>query len=222
MTPESLARWRARHAAELASAAAFGELRQRLSAIVPAAPGLLDALSRAEQDELRHAGLCEQVVGPLPSKGSHPMPELPPPKSDALPVALVEHVVFLLCAGEAIAVAMLTHSALRATAPGVADLLRTIAVDESRHWQLGWDALDVLLPVLSPVERAEASQLAPLQAVMAVSAAERVPEAGVDGEAWGLLGSAEASRIARGVMRDVVGPRLARVGLWRPQPLQIQ
>jgi len=215
MTPEPLARWQARPAAERASARAFLDLAERLSPY-GTDPSLLDDLVAAAEDERRHAALCEQVLcrfGPV-STGS--VPTLPPARSTDAGVALVEHVVFLLCAGEAVASALLTEAALRASQPGIADLLRTIALDESRHWRLGWRVLHGLLPALPRNERAQAGRLAPHQAIRAVVAAERVPQPGPDGEAWGVLSPKVTSKVARQTMKEVIGPRLAEVGLWNP------
>ncbi|MCB9794666.1 MAG: ferritin-like domain-containing protein [Alphaproteobacteria bacterium] len=213
------ARWRRRTLAERASALEMCALAQRFEALNPRSPGVPRALRRAAEDERRHAGLCEQVLAQLglDSPPEHAArPALPPSESGDLPIALVEHVVFLLCAGESIAAAMLRAAAEGASAPGVAELLTGIAKDESGHAALGWAALDAALLTLSVPAQQAAAGPATRQALRAVVAASLVGPVDADSAAWGLLDEAQAQAIAQDVLRHGVAPELMRRGLWAP------
>lgn len=217
---QTVARWQARTRAEIASAGVMDQLADRYEAHVPDGAAVATALRRAAEDERRHAGLCREVLGLLgaPFDEEVPIPGLPASASGDLQLALLEHVVFLLVAGEAIAAAM-----LRAAVPGTAHLpvaarVATIADDEGRHARLGLVAADTLVAALDAEQRALAPQLVPPQVVRAVEAARRVGPMGPDGAAWGLLDGEQAFAIAKDVVVQHVGPALQSRGLWgRPR-----
>lgn len=213
------ARWRRRTLAERASAHEMEGLAQRFEALSPGSTRVPRALRRAAEDERRHAGLCAEVLDrlgvPLPPEGAA-RPTLPPSESGDLPIALVEHVVFLLVAGERIAASMLTEAAAQASAPGIPELLRQIAKDEAHHAALGWVALDAAMLTLSVPAQQVAAELATRQALRAVVAASMVGEVDEDSSRWGLLDPARAMAIARGGLQSHIAPGLQQRGLWRP------
>ncbi|MCB9665230.1 MAG: ferritin-like domain-containing protein [Alphaproteobacteria bacterium] len=215
--PTVRARWQARTRAEQASAHTMELLAARFEALVPERAGVATALRRTAADERRHQGLCAEVVTRLggDAEAGGPLPGLPPAEGEARG-ALMEHVVFLLCAGEAIAAAMLRVAAGAATAPGVTELLRGIAADEARHAALGWVALDAALDGLSAEARREAAPRLSRQVLRAVVAARAVGAAGPDGAAWGLLEGARAVEVAKQAVEAAVIPELVARGLWAP------
>lgn len=215
--PVVRARWLARTHAERGSAVAMDLIADRLASRLSGASRVVRAVERVGEDERRHAHLCEGVLTRLgvPVPASTELPSLPLTESGDFLVGLLENVVFLLCAGEAIAVPMLREAAARATAPGIAEVLSEIARDEARHAALGWVALDAVVAELSPEQVREAAQPASRQAVRAVLAARAVGDAGEHGAAWGLIDGERAFVLAKEVLKREVGPQLHARGLWR-------
>ena len=210
------ARWVARTRAELASSEVMQRLARRVEQQLPERPGLVQKLQLAALDEARHAAQCTEVLQALrePAPTTEGLPTLPEAESEDPAVSLLENAVFLLCAGEAIAAAMLEEARREATQPLVVQILAQIAEDEARHASLGWAVIDGLLPNLTPEARVEASSLARKQAIRAVVAAARVGSVDDDAAEWGVLSSERALEVAKGVLKTVVGPGLHARGLW--------
>lgn len=214
-TEETRRRWALRARAESASAVEMRALADRVEHYLPGSD-VVARLRAAAGDEAHHAALCDDVVDRLGPRVEVPAgsPGLPPVRSPDPLVGLLEQVTFFLCAGEAIASRLLVDASEVATVPGIPELLRGIAVDESRHWSIGWAVLDGLLPLTDIDQRAEAAKLLPAQAAQAVVAAESMQPAGADGEDWGLLPREKVSRGSREVLVKLVCPRLRKRGLW--------
>ena len=176
----------------------------------------------AGDDEARHAALCADVLTQLGAQvDPHtPNPGLPPTATPTPAGALAEQVVFLLCAGEAIATEVLLETAAVATAPGIAERLHAIARDEARHAALGWTVLDTLLDALDAPTRAALAAQTPRQATRAVLAYEAgSPEQpSPEVQAWGVRGRDEVKATARRVLATKVAPKLGARGLWAAKP----
>lgn len=195
-------------------------LADRLATLAPDAEGITRALRRAADDERRHHARCMEVLEmlgddqPLPERG----PSLPLSDSGDLRIGLLEHVAFLLCAGEAIAAKLLKAAAEGATVPEVVALLEEIAHDEKRHARLGWAVLDTVLALLDDEERALASTVVPRQVIRAAVAARAMGPADEHARAWGLLPGDEAFDIAKAVVSERIIPELRSRGVWASAP----
>lgn len=135
-------RWLADAAAEHASVAAFARIALQLLAL-GAPPHLVERAHRAALDEIRHARLCYTLASAYAGRALTP-------DAFPLPPALDMQVTFAElacesfrngCIGEAVAAAEAAWGAAHATEPVVADVLRTITADESRHAELSWEML---------------------------------------------------------------------------------
>jgi hypothetical protein len=137
--------WRVNAAMEAASIAAFAHLANDLLAIGAPAPLVAKAFDDA-QDEIRHAQLCYGLAAAIDGRalGAGPFPEAAWPGEGAPDVAsvarasLVEACV-LESASARVAAALEQRSDLP---PPIRALLATIAVDEARHAEHGWEILD--------------------------------------------------------------------------------
>ena len=133
--------WRDRMVHEHESAAVFtGLLPQLMEA--EAALDFKTVIVRSGLDELRHAGLCGQVVEYL---GGEPTAEANleiapvPQHTDCTPLeGVLRNVVFASCLSETVSMALLTSERERAEEPFVERVLRQLAGDESLHARLGW------------------------------------------------------------------------------------
>lgn len=222
-SPAVVARWHDRTANELASARTMASLADRVRDVL-GDHGVVVALRAAARDETRHAGLCAAVVTKLGGTppGSGDQQTLPPTAAADPVAALAEHVVFLLCAGEHLAGAVLEAQALDTVDVDVADTLRALAKDESHHGSLGWVVLDALLPHVTEAARAELPRQASVQALRALLAygAQTATDA-EDAAAWGAGGTGLAKVVRSAFGRDVV-PGLAARGLWAPPGPAVQ
>ena len=208
-----VARWQGRTRAERASAREMADIAHRVQAHLPDGSRWAAALERAAEDESRHARRCEAMLGQLGGVlDVHGEPGLPPTGEGTPLEGLLEHVVFLLCAGESIAAAMLAEAS-RGARPEVTLLLDGIRADEVRHGLLGWRLLDALLDAHGQPSPALAERCAK-QVLRAVVAAARVPPAGPEGRHWGLLSPDQAEAIAKATVIRHIGPALRQRGLW--------
>ncbi len=221
MTPEQREHLHARWAGRTRSEWASSQVMARLADEVQSATGdasLGDDLRRAADDEAHHGDLCVAVVqqlGPVPER-SGTLPGLPPARSADPAVALVERVLFLLVTGEAIASALLGQLA-QTCRDDLQPTIFRIAVDESRHAQLGWRVLDTLVGRLSPAQRAELVTHVPAVVGMGVASFRSQlttpwPELA---QQWGLADQGMTEAVARKVIATYVGPELGQRGLWQ-------
>lgn len=133
--------WRKRMVHEHESAAVFtGLVPQMMAAEAPL--DFKTVVTRCGLDELRHAGLCGQIVEFLGGTAeaeadleTHSLPEHP--DVDRFQAAL-RNVVFASCLSETVSMALLTAERERVEEPFIDRVLEQLAGDESLHARLGW------------------------------------------------------------------------------------
>jgi hypothetical protein len=130
--------------AEAASVPAFLCLAaELLHARAPLA--LVDRALDAAADEIRHARACAEIASRL--TGARVVPTAPPPprraalRGDALLTRLAAESWLDGCLNEGAAAARAARAATFARKPGASAVRGRIAVDETRHAELGWDVL---------------------------------------------------------------------------------
>lgn len=214
-----LTRWFCRryftHAARLeaSSVPTFERLARELAEV--GAPSCLVARARsAAADEVRHARTCIDLAA-----RHGPVPTLAPMPAEAERVRALGHPDLLVrlalesleegCLGEGFAAAAARHSAASARAPEVAEALRRLADDESRHAELAWDVLAFCLDQGGARTRAAVAAWTP--------ARSRVTSRGLRGgrstrhlAAEGLFVEAVPGALARAVTSSV-GARVSRL-----------
>tara|TARA_B100001750_G_scaffold209231_1_gene188783 strand:+ start:985 stop:2058 length:1074 start_codon:yes stop_codon:yes gene_type:complete len=139
--------WRAMAATEAASIAAFASLAQQLLA-VGAESLLVEWAHRDGLDEIAHARVCYEVAHSIDGRrrGAAPFPAaiLPPDRAPTFRT-LAEECLRESCVLEAASAhAAAALVAAPALDPGVREVLRTIAVDEARHAEHGWEMFRAL------------------------------------------------------------------------------
>jgi hypothetical protein len=197
------AHWLAIARSEHASVAAFSRVCLELME-VGAPPHLLEGCHRAALDEVRHARLALDVARSLgdPAWDLGPLSPVPfrvPTLREIAVDALLEG-----CLGEGAAAARASIAADRSHGP-VAQVLSTIAADETRHASLAWATVRWALQR----DRSLADSLR--EALELARAAHAVPPSADTDPALARLGVmtiAEAARIERDVLELVVCPVL--------------
>lgn len=149
--------WRKRMVNEHQSAAVFSQLLPQL--IEAQAP--LDwktSVLRMSMDELRHGGLCGDVVEALGAEAAveielspRPLPRHP----GCTPLErLMRNALFIGCLSETVAVALTTEERERTTEPLVRRVIDQIVADESLHARFGWAVVAEVAPELDDAARA--------------------------------------------------------------------
>lgn len=198
--------WLAIARAEHASVAAFARVSLELMA-VGAPPQLLEGCHRAALDEVRHARLALDVarslgdaswdLGPLPT-----VPTRVPTLRELAVDALLEG-----CLGEGAAAARARIAANRTCGP-VAEALRTIAADETRHAALAWATVRWALQRDPGLAVALREALRTAQAERPRSTRQQTDPALAE---LGVMANAEAAGIERDVLAAVVRPVLEQL-----------
>jgi hypothetical protein len=151
MIPRVLGEWRARIAAEYASAAVTQAFVLWLIQ-VGAPPDLIDAGLVIVSDELTHSRLSHDVYtaagGTVPPAIDQHALGLAR-SSDRIEYDLLTAALRVFCLGETVAVPLFRHLREGCTEPTARTALDRILRDEVRHRDFGWDALDWLL--LGPI-----------------------------------------------------------------------
>lgn len=137
--------WRKRMVHEHQSAAVFTDLVPQMMA-AEAPLDFKTVVTRSGLDELRHAGLCGQVVeflgGEAEAQADLEMHDLPEhPDVDRFQAAL-RNVVFASCLSETVSMALLTAEREHVEEPFIDRVLDQLTGDESLHARLGWVYLD--------------------------------------------------------------------------------
>jgi hypothetical protein len=191
---------------EHASVASFSRASLELMAVA-APPHLLEGCHLAALDEIRHARLALDMARAL-GVTSWDLGALPTVPSRAVSLRQVAIDALLEgCIGEGGAAACAHVAAGRSTGI-VAEVVRTIADDETRHATLAWATLRWAL------ER-DRSLAGPLTRALEQARAERRERAtqlqpeGRSTEGFGLLGAAQTAQIEAEVIDEVVAPALA-------------
>jgi hypothetical protein len=190
---------------EHASIASFANLALRLLA-AGAPPALIAATHRAALDEVEHARVSFALASSYAGAPVGPGAFAGAAQLDAgggLEALALETFVDG-CVGETVAAAEAGWAAGEARDPAVADALRRIAEDETRHAELAW-------AIVAWCVRTEPSLREPLRAALDVArAASPAAPAQADGlRAHGVLSSHDLARLRADVIRDVVEPCLS-------------
>jgi hypothetical protein len=171
---EAAAGWRTNAATETASVASFAHLACELLA-VGAPPDLIERAHADAIDEVRHARLCYALAAAIDgsSVGAAPFPAATAPRDRAVTVrslaldCIVESCLLESASAE-VARRLLEREDL---APPVRRVLETIAIDEVRHAQHGWEiagwciareGTELIAPMQDAVERASRAATAPV------------------------------------------------------------
>jgi len=203
---QAAAHWLEVARTEHASIAVFSSVSLELMSM-GAPPHLLEGCHRAAADEIRHACLALDVARSLgdTSWDLGALPEVPtktPTLQEIAIGALLEG-----CIGEGTAAARAHITADRARGP-IAEVLRTIARDETRHASLAWATVRWAL-------QRDPSLASELRQALALARAERLgvvhAETDLALAELGVMSAAEASQIECDVLETIVGPVLGRL-----------
>jgi hypothetical protein len=209
------AAWPMRAAEELRSALIYRALAR---ASRTALPSFTDRFERVAHEEVGHARLCAivgtRLAAPRPDYDAGPVRARLAPLTDdrTRTIALVTSEVAI---GETISMAMFRESRRAATEPLTRATIESILADESRHQQLGWDALAALGPSATLLREATMALAASEQQVAAP--ALRFLERGEHFDpAWAALGVIHPERRVEAfyaAVEQLVLPRLRELGL---------
>jgi hypothetical protein len=209
------AAWPMRAAEELRSALIY---RALAAASRTALPAFADRFATVMHEEVGHARLCAHVGDRL---------GMPPPRYDAQPVRArlarvadphartVALVVGEVAIGETISMTMFRESRRATTEPLTRAAIESILADESRHQQLGWDALATLGDG-DAVYREATLALAASEQQIAVPALRFLEAGEAFDPAWAALGVVEPSRRVEAFyagVEQLVIPRLTALGI---------
>jgi hypothetical protein len=209
------AAWPLRAAEELRSALIY---RALTAAARTALPAFADRFATVAREEVGHARLCATVGQRLraapPRYDAGPVRErlarVPDPRARTVALVVAEVAV-----GETISMTMFRESRRATTEPLTRAAIESILADESRHQQLGWDAL-AALDASDDVQREATLALAASEQQIAVPALRFLEAGEAFDPAWASLGVVEPSRrvdaFYAGVEQLVI-PRLDALGL---------
>jgi 1,2-phenylacetyl-CoA epoxidase catalytic subunit len=153
---QAIASWQGRMVSEYVSARVFAELvPQAMRAALSYEQ--VEALTRMASEEVRHAGLCAEVVRALGGEARGKLPEhLPdvPTHRDADPLeALLRNVLSVSCCSETVAVALVGSERELSATPELASLLQEILSDEVGHARFGWRLLETTAASLTAAQK---------------------------------------------------------------------
>ena len=148
--------WRVRMVHEHRSAQTFANLLPLLNE-AEAPLDFKTVVLRSAIDELRHAGLCANVLtllGADPHAAADLTPE-PPTLHEGLPPLeqALRNVVFVGCISETVAVGMLTEERDMTEEPFIRRALTQLLSDETLHARVGWAYLHDVWPQLDAAAR---------------------------------------------------------------------
>jgi hypothetical protein len=215
--------WQRRMVHEHESAAVFSQIMPQLMA-AEAPLDFKTVVLRCSMDELRHAGLCGQVVeylgGDARVQTNLEVEDIPRHADTTPRRAALRNVVFASCLSETVSMALLTAERERCTDPFVRRVLRQLSGDESLHARFGWaylaydlgrdegasvESLTAYLP--TAFEYLEAKMLEEMPA-------GRIPDDELERAfALGFSHSDHARDLFYSTMTDVIVPRLEDFGL---------
>jgi hypothetical protein len=218
-TPDALAfaasAWPMRAAEELRSALVYRALATASVAVLPAFALRFAAVAR---EEVGHARLCATLAAQLGAA---------PPRYDANPVRarlaglteprerVVALVITEVAIGETVSMAMFRESWRRTTEPLSRIAVERILADESRHQQLGWEAL-AALGACAVMQRRASEALAATEQQIAVPALRFLDAGRPFDPAWAALGvipPAHRVEAFYAAVEQIVIPHLSRVGI---------
>lgn len=210
--------WRERMVHEHESAAVFsGVLPDLMAAEAPL--DVKTAMLRCSVDELRHAGLCGQVVeflgGEAVAEADLQITPVPKHKDCSAKVAAIRNVLFASLS-ETVSVGLLTEERERTTEPFLKRVLKQLSGDEVLHARVGWTYLGMTYPELDAQERDDLRAyipvaLAHLQDCMlgAMPLGAPIPdEILVDALKLGFSYSPSTRELFFATMREIIVPQL--------------
>ncbi len=216
------AEWRARIAAEYTSAAITQHVTLWLIQ-AGAPPDLIDAGLAIVTDELAHSRLSHEVYtaagGTLPPALDRAALELHR-TSAPLEHDLTRAIVRVFCLGETVAVPLFSHLRASCTVPQARAALDRILVDEVRHRDFGWDALDWSISLDPGVPARVAAELPILLGELERGYGRGNPDVAADDGAitahergWGIAPPREYAEILARTIEKDYAPRFAARGV---------
>jgi len=223
-TPRVRHEWRARIAAEYASAAVTHNLVLWLIQ-AGAPPDLIYDGLAIVTDELVHSRMSAEVYAA--AGGTEPpaidQTQLGLARAEALDRDILRAAVRVFCLGETVAVPLFSHLREGCTQAAARAALDRILKDEVRHRDFGWDLLDWLVAAdpTAParVEAALPAMLAELEASYGKTNAAVLDDDGemtTDERAWGLAPPRDYAQILTRTIAKEYGPRFAARGIRIP------
>jgi hypothetical protein len=213
------ATWRERMKQEHLAVGAFAIVAQELAAD-GCEPVVLELVTRAASDEVRHTEICRRVALALLGASEVPMrfrglPNLPGHDDAPLHERVLLHMVEMCCLSETLTGVFFTEMHARATNPAARAAIESLLEDEIDHGKVGWAYLTT---------RARAKQLAGLAARLptmmertvgrAIRDAARHPEGDdPEMEAFGYVGRTTSLSIFRRALTDVMVPGFETLGV---------
>jgi 1,2-phenylacetyl-CoA epoxidase catalytic subunit len=209
------AAWPMRAAEELRSALIYRALATASRAALPA---FADRFASVAREEVGHARLCASVGDQLRAAPPHydarpvrdRLERVPDPQARTVALVVAEVAI-----GETISMTMFRESRRATTEPLTRAAIESILADESRHQQLGWDALAALGPG-DAAQRDATLALAASEQQIAVPALRFLEAGEAFDPAWASLGVVEPSRRVEAFyagVEQLVIPRLDELGL---------
>jgi len=207
--------WPMRAAEELRSALIYRALARASRTALPA---FADRFALVVHEEVGHARLCAMVGARLgaatPTYDARPVRERLAPLVDARArtIALVASEVAI---GETISMAMFRESRRGTTEPLTRAVIESILADESRHQQLGWEALAALGPS-DTLQREATHALAASEQQIARPSLAFLERGDAFDPAWAALGVIHPERRVEAfyaAVEQLVLPRLRELGI---------
>lgn len=207
--------WQRRAHEELKAAMGFTLLTQKL--LEAGAPAeAITRVSRAVQDEVRHAEVCRALAArylgaEVPWPDAVPI-EVPPERGDKRALALL-HGVTLGCVNETIAAVFIEQSLAATTSPSARATLGVILADEVEHGRAGWVYLASMIgdrDLVAAVQREMASIVRKVTACWFDDVRITLPEGAPE---HGLPSNDDTHRSVVMALRDVVLPGFVELGL---------
>ena len=182
-------------------------------------PIVLSLVTRAANDEVRHAEVCRRMAAALLGETEvpgrlHGLPKIPQHPESSPGQRVMLHVVEMCCLSETITGVYFTEMLGRASHPTARAVLESLLEDEIDHGRVGWaylstrsrdarlDGLVAALPAL--LERTVGRALAQAER-------SHADDAGM--ESYGWLGRATAMTTIRRALREVIVPGFETLGL---------
>jgi hypothetical protein len=220
--------WSRRIAAEYGSGALTLQLAHWLATLGAPTQLTLAAMDVA-RDELDHAERCTAVSR---AAGREPRPTLareglafPADPAQPLERAVLGTLVRSFCIGETLAVPLFRDMRDGCTVPIARATLDAILVDEARHREFAWIALDWLLastadPGLRRLAERDAARMLALRIQRCSQPPEQVLTDSVtaDERAWGLIGASRFREIVVHAATQELVPRFGRLGIRLAAP----
>jgi hypothetical protein len=215
--------WRERMVHEHASAAVFTQLVPQLME-AEATLDVKTVVTRSAMDELRHAGLCGQVVeylgGEAVAEADLAVERLPEHPDCAPRERALRNVFFASCLSETVSMALLTEEREYVDDPFIRRVLKQLAGDESLHARLGWVYLAQCWAAMNPAERDKLGIYLPTalayfeEKMLGAMPLADIPEPILpDARRLGFSESSRARSLLYDTIESVILPNLAAIGL---------